>query len=302
MIPRAAVVGAGPAGCAAAVELGAAGISTVLLERGAPGKDKPCGDGIVPAALDRLAALGLGDAELEALGGRRAGACWTVPRARLDQRLRDRAAQTAELRHGARAASLRVRDAGGIELDAGRGPEVFDAVVLAEGADGPLARSLGLGGDPDASVAISGYEAAAAAPETLEFRDTAYGYEWTFPMDGERANVGVFVRAPRTAEASALFRALTPARARGGSLPLWSGRARAWHHPAGILVCGDAAGLAHPKTGEGISAALESGAAAGLAAAAFARGDAGAPAVYTSWLRKRCEARYTAAPPPRTSK
>src|SRR5882672_4412975 len=55
----AVIVGAGPAGCSAALTLAAKGASVLVAEQGEPGKDKPCGDAYVPAAVDLAKQLGV---------------------------------------------------------------------------------------------------------------------------------------------------------------------------------------------------------------------------------------------------
>lgn len=53
------VVGAGPAGSAAAIAAQRAGLSTLLLDAHSPGRDKTCGDGLTPRAVHTLRTLGL---------------------------------------------------------------------------------------------------------------------------------------------------------------------------------------------------------------------------------------------------
>src|SRR5262249_26070046 len=53
------VIGAGPAGCSAALALAAQGASVLLAEQDKPGKEKPCGDAYIPAAIDLAQQLGL---------------------------------------------------------------------------------------------------------------------------------------------------------------------------------------------------------------------------------------------------
>src|SRR6202008_539360 len=97
------------------------------------------------------------------------------------------------------------------------------------------------------------------------------GYRWLFPMGDGRANTGVFVPATASgAVIKALGRSFLERRHgaasvswRGGVGALWSGRGKVWHNNAGLVSCGDAAGLIDPLTGEGITAALLSGEAAG---------------------------------------
>ena len=57
-----AIVGAGPAGAAAALGARYEGASVVLLDRAAFPRDKACGDGIAAHVLDVLAGLGVHDA------------------------------------------------------------------------------------------------------------------------------------------------------------------------------------------------------------------------------------------------
>jgi len=54
-----AVIGGGPAGAAAALELARAGRDVVLFDKATFPRDKCCGDGLTTGALRRLAELGL---------------------------------------------------------------------------------------------------------------------------------------------------------------------------------------------------------------------------------------------------
>ena len=53
------VVGAGPAGSAAAVAAQRAGFRTALIDAAERGRDKTCGDGLTPRAVHSLRELGL---------------------------------------------------------------------------------------------------------------------------------------------------------------------------------------------------------------------------------------------------
>src|SRR4029077_13673114 len=55
------VVGAGPAGSAAAAWAARAGRDVVLADAAGFPRDKPCGDGLTPRAIAELDRLGLGD-------------------------------------------------------------------------------------------------------------------------------------------------------------------------------------------------------------------------------------------------
>lgn len=53
------IAGGGPAGLAAAIAAAMRGMSTVVLERRHPPLDKPCGEGLMPPAVEALAQLGI---------------------------------------------------------------------------------------------------------------------------------------------------------------------------------------------------------------------------------------------------
>lgn len=54
------VVGAGPAGCSLARELALAGARVLIVDRGELGRDKPCGEGLMPKGVRALVRAGLG--------------------------------------------------------------------------------------------------------------------------------------------------------------------------------------------------------------------------------------------------
>ncbi|RZJ83092.1 MAG: FAD-dependent oxidoreductase, partial [Massilia sp.] len=55
------VIGAGPAGSACARILARSGVDVLLVDQHPPGRDKTCGDGLIPDAHKALARLGLLD-------------------------------------------------------------------------------------------------------------------------------------------------------------------------------------------------------------------------------------------------
>ncbi|WP_433552724.1 NAD(P)/FAD-dependent oxidoreductase [Micromonospora zamorensis] len=286
------VVGAGPAGAAAALTARRAGASVLLLDRADFPRDKACGDGIAAHSVDVLAELGVteaveGYAPLPALrmiapgGGAVARAlprpAYTVPRKVFDARLVAAAvAAGAQLRrHTVRRVEAR---ADRVVLDGELSGRV---VVGADGAGSVVRRALGHPQNPDRhlALAIRGYAPALPGPsEQLIVTSRARwpAYAWSFPIGDGRANVGYgeVLRGEPLSRAYLLDRlaALLPGTdlatvtaLRAHHLPLST------HRPSPgqgrTLLAGDAMSLINPFTGEGIFYALLSGALAGTAAA-----------------------------------
>jgi menaquinone-9 beta-reductase len=290
-----AVVGAGPAGSAAALAVLAArpGARVALLDRAAFPRDKTCGDGVAPHVLDVLGRLGvrgllddwptvdrleLGYPGGAWLQGRVNRPNYVVPRRVLDARLVE-----AAVTRGAMLLRRRVR---GLVRD---GERVVVAgvrarvVIGADGASSAVRSWLGTPGGGHTAIALRGYAPVSPGRESAQViafdPDGAWpAYAWSFPIGDGTANVGYGEILPtdgRTGPTRAhlveRLETLLPAAAEGGSewrghhLPLSTTR---WRQPDGhVLLAGDALGLVNPLTGEGIHAAVLSGAYAGLAAA-----------------------------------
>jgi flavin-dependent dehydrogenase len=167
-----AVVGAGPAGSAAALSAlrTRPGARVLLLDRDDFPRDKPCGDGFAPHALDELARLGAADVLLDRVPvrhlrlvsprGTEAATVlrrpdFVVPRTLFDARL-----VAAAVARGAELRRHRVR-----RLEVGADRVVLDGevearvVIGADGAHGAVRRQLALPRqDPSAvAVAVRGY-------------------------------------------------------------------------------------------------------------------------------------------------
>lgn len=299
-----AIVGAGPAGSAAAIAARRAGASVLLLDKADFPRDKPCGDGIAAEALDVLADLGVtgaadGFAPVERLrlvapGGREVARplprpAHTVPRKVFDARLVEAARQAgAEFRRHA-VRSIR-RHAGGVVID-----DRIEARVLigADGAGSVVRRALGHPVNPSGhlAIAIRGYAPAAGEEQLIKTtRQRWPAYAWSFPLGDGTANVGYgeVLRGTPLTKAYLLDRLADllpggePAGLRAHHLPLSTHRPAPARGP--VLLVGDALSLINPFTGEGIFYAVLSGSLAGTAAAA---GPETAAKRYTAALRAR---------------
>lgn len=222
-----AVVGAGPAGSAAAQRLAAHGLDVVLIDRHRFPRPKTCGDGLTPRALALIEGMGALDelrgfpsidslvsvdlvteeATRSRLLHRRGDAlrATTVPRTVLDDTLRRAAGRagatlldgvevrSAHLEHGAVTGLHALSPAGPLRIDA-------RVTVVAEGAAGRLSRLLGPSSHPRISgIAVRQYFVLSGTPEPafriyfpLPVAHTPLcGYGWLFPAGDGRANVGV---------------------------------------------------------------------------------------------------------------
>ena len=331
-IPRVIIVGGGPAGCAAAYTLAKKSINVTVFERGHPGKDKACGDALVPSATELVSLFGINQERMKVLGGychdrvslyvdkllirqteykNKAG--WVIPRMVIDQEIRNITAEYALFQYETCVTGLTIGTAGSLTLslayEDGRSDEVIcDAAILATGSANQLSKKLGIDGKPNRALAVSLYaEMQHLDALTFEFVDSCEpGYRWMFPVSERMANVGVCVlnRKPKSnlrllGEALLEDHHCKPVgRWRGGWEPLWSGLGQYWHHPSGIISCGDAAGLVSPYSGEGITAALRSGEQAGKAILGYLLGNCNPLELeeYSKWINEHFSQKYRLTP------
>jgi len=295
------VVGAGPGGSAAALQLARQGRRVLLLDRQEFPRDKTCGDGLSPQALRILNQLGLADlapqrgflidgmsvtspngASFEAALDPNDQPGYVVPRVALDDGLRTGAiAAGAEFIGQVRVTGIHEQD--GIVAAAGLHSSHSwraQSIILAVGANMGLLKSLGLlPARPSLGFAARVYaDVLSSQPHRIQFRFDGVplpGYGWIFPTSSSSANVGVVVfNAVRESIYELLDRFLAhPAIAD----LIGSGRVQPptkaypvrldFHRSplrrGRLLLVGEAAGLVNPFTAEGIDYALESGVVAG---------------------------------------
>jgi menaquinone-9 beta-reductase len=229
------VVGAGPAGAAAAAWAARAGHDVVLADAAVFPRDKTCGDGLTPRAMAELDRLGLGDwargharnRGLRAAGfGREWQLPWpggefpahgsAVPRTELDARIRDVALHDgATPLEGARAVDVE-RDGDrvtGVVFEVGDDDTVTVGcrrLVVADGARSPLGRVLGREWHRGTAygVAARGYVRSGRADDEwisshLELRgaegELLSGYGWVFPLGAASGQVNIGVGTLATA-------------------------------------------------------------------------------------------------------
>ena len=213
------VIGAGPAGCVAALNLASKGHDTLLLDRDAYPRDKVCGDGLIPDALGALARAGLED-EVRRLGHSLErssvfspsrievevpGDFVTLKRRTLDAALADRA------RSG--GAMFRVGEVEGVEaakdgtvmcrIKGSDRPLRARAALVATGARvGLLKRHGTVGQAGPSAVGLRCYVRSRFEIDRMVIsfdRSILPGYAWIFPLGGGEYNVGcgVFYRGGR---------------------------------------------------------------------------------------------------------
>jgi geranylgeranyl reductase family protein len=231
------VVGAGPAGSAAAAWAARNGAEVVIADAAVFPRDKTCGDGLTPRAVGELQRLGLEDwlrAHTVNQGLRAHGFGQTlllpwpggtlpdwgsaVARTELDDHLRTTAIKAgATAVDGARAIDVR-REGGRVDavvFKTDEGPLEIGCrtLVVADGVRSPLGKVLGREWHRDTVYGVAGrsYVASELSDDPwisshLELRDehgtVLSGYGWIFPLGSGEVNLGVgtLATAKRPAE------------------------------------------------------------------------------------------------------
>ncbi len=284
------IVGGGPAGSSCARKLHDAGLDTILLDKSTFPRNKVCGGWITPAVFERLDidpgeyASGrvmqlitgfrtslMGSAEIETEYGRTVS--YGIRRFEFDDYLLCRCG--AQLRLGTPLKSI-VRSADGWIVN---GQIRARLIVGAGGHFCPVARFLGARTSDETPVTAQEVELQMSADQLsscsirgnlpeLFFCEDMLGYGWCF-RKGNFLNIGLGRLDPHSLpiHVAEFVRFLKETGKVAFDLPLsMRGHAYLIQREAkrklvddGILLIGDAAGLAYSQSGEGILPAIESG-------------------------------------------
>jgi geranylgeranyl reductase family protein len=218
------VIGAGPAGSAAAAWVARNGRDVLVVDSAEFPRDKTCGDGLTPRAIHELQQLGLGDwlgEHIRHHGLRLSGfgasvdVPWpgrsfpptssAVPRTELDDRIRKVAEDSgAAMRLGVKAVDVNRDSRGRVDAVVLADGSVVGCrtLIVADGARSTLGRALGRQWHQETvyGVAARGYLTSPRHDEPwissdLELRSidgqVLPGYGWIFPLGNGEVNIGV---------------------------------------------------------------------------------------------------------------
>ena len=291
-----AVVGGGPGGATAARRLAQEGFRVILFEKEKLPRQKICAGGIIPAVLRGLprqaertiekqctrAEIHILDQNLHFHISRNVPIVSMTMRSRFDHALVDAAEEAgAYVVSGCKVLDFR-ENGDGLDVHTVRGVFSTRFLVGADGALSIVARKLGFAGPGylvpalEAEVQVDAdmfrrFESAAR----FDFAVVSKGYGWVFPKK-DHLSIGVGqMRKGKNHLENGFARYLrhlgieeSLASSKKGFVIPTMPRRDAFARGSALLV-GDAAGLGDPVTGEGISAAIESGE---IAAAALVKG------------------------------
>ena len=287
------MIGAGPAGSAAARKSAQLGLKTLVLEKERMPRNKLCGGGVTPKVL-KLLGFNLPDEIIESAPTSArihvgpdcfkfhsaAPLVYMTSREKFDTLLAGKAAEAgAEVKDGTSVQNLE-RHRSFVEVQTTHGS--FDAMMVigCDGMGGPTARASGLYGHWEPSAVAYAIESEVRVGEEavhefmgpdryfdLYFGVSPAGYGWVFPKD-DHLTVGVGCRLSKLRDGPELFKSFA------GSLTELKGREipvpQAHLIPLGgavrvpvvtdrVLLAGDSAGFAEPFLGEGIYFAIQGG-------------------------------------------
>lgn len=281
-----AIVGAGPAGSAAAMKLGKAGLRVVLLEKNKLPRSKTCGGGVTHRARKLLAfdissvvereffsaKITLSSSNLSVEVRRDKPLISMTTRASFDHFL-VAAAQNAgcEIREEAEVHSVSVGN-NQVTLQTTSGPVTAGFAVAADGVNSAVSKAAGWKENRLLVPAIEGElylsdkeMALHAEAARFDFDASPHGYAWLFPKK-DHLSIGILSVRRGNIGLNRLFRQylkslgindIQKKELHGAVIPM-APRQDGFARDRVILV-GDSAGFADPVTAEGIYFAIKSG-------------------------------------------
>ena len=291
------VVGAGPAGSMAALNLARRGHRTLMLDKAAFPRDKVCGDGLIADSVRCLTRAGLyEDIRTRSLKSELGtvyspsrvsfdvpGEFLTMKRLHLDALIVEKAVESGASFCQARVTGVEVQPNASLLLsvDAAPSPLRSRIVFLATGANVEMPSKLGLVTEQRPSaIALRCYVRSSVSLDRLVVsydRSITPGYAWIFPLAEGEFNIGCGINFRNKTiarvnlrEAFRSFMTSFPLAAdimrhaeaispiRGAMLRC--GLSGTYPHgPGNVLVLGESIGATFPFTGEGIGKAMETG-------------------------------------------
>jgi geranylgeranyl reductase family protein len=298
------VVGAGPAGCAAAYDLASAGQSVLLVDKKDFPRHKACAGGLTIKAVQalrysiepvvqrvvsrvRLASSTDPDVLLKS----REPICVMTVRAELDEFCLRKTIAAGACFKRIQGVEEVVRSSTTVVVSTPGESYRARFLVGADGASGKVRRLCANGSWFSQGFAL---EVQTAVPKkdvdlTFDFAAVPNGYAWIFPK-GDHLNVGVYSQSPGVTRSQLLTYVRDQLgtgcadHVTGQYLGIGAGEFVQQDLGGRVFLVGDAGGFVDALTGEGIYGALHSGQAAAHAILAETRGEGRAAEVFADYL------------------